>query len=437
MLTSWWWSMAVNYNPYVTQDSLEFLLDPASEKTFNKVNLLPYSQDFSQSVYWKTQDTGTLTINSSTQNSPINDRTATLFTVNPVGTDFGLYQDIDLNGGNRVKFSFYYKKGTYENLDIFGAHLSLSITRYLGGNGLGNTSVGINIVTNQTTSFNTSLVFDARVSPVGDGWYRVVAYFQAGNPLDSKTRLMIKFNQGAAGTISFWGAQISYNWASEEYAATALNQEIPQQLFGKIKNAVDPSVTFFPFGFCSNAKNDGVSIYETYATAITHQSYIRLDQDIVCNDLQNYSFNFWVKLRSNALATFNSLCGNLQTSQWLSVFLTNSSGAEWDVRYRDATGVYRNFTSITDINIKNTWTNICVTVDSSRNVSLYVNGEFKQTLSAANTQFVVRALSGGYASGSNYYAFQGSLGMASVYKKTLSAQEVRQNFFANKGRFGL
>lgn len=217
-----------------------------------------------------------------------------------------------------------------------------------------------------------------------------------------------------------------------------------KQFIGKIQNSVNPTKSISPVGACALSSLDSIPAYKTYSTTRTDQSYLELDESIVFNDQASYSMNFWVKLDSDARADLHSLCGALGTGQWLSIDLDSAvDGTDWFVRYRDGDGVYRSFEkinnipSIDNIDIRENWTNICVVVKSNRDVLLYVNGMYIDTQVSTNTLFTVRALAGGYSSSGNYYALQGSLGMASFYRKELSADEVYKNFYVIKGRFGL
>lgn len=177
--------------------------------------------------------------------------------------------------------------------------------------------------------------------------------------------------------------------------------------------------------------------FETNATLVTDANYISLAPQITFNDQTAYSLNFWVKLRPSAASTYHSLTGRNSTTPWLSVFTNNTTGSNWYVRYRQSGGVYTDFSAVTDYNIQTNWTNICLTIDTNRNVNFYLNGIFKQTQIPATTLFYVSILAGGYSSGGNFYALQGALAFSSIYSRTLSTDEVNQNFNALRGRFSL
>ena len=87
----------------------------------------------------------------------------------------------------------------------------------------------------------------------------------------------------------------------------------------------------------------------------------------------------------------------------------------------------------------NVWTNLCGVVSSS-DLKIYVNGELEGTTSNSNTMaprtgnFVIGAA---YYNGSVVDYFKGKMSTVMVYSNALTAAEVKQNFDAHKGRYGL
>jgi hypothetical protein len=83
------------------------------------------------------------------------------------------------------------------------------------------------------------------------------------------------------------------------------------------------------------------------------------------------------------------------------------------------------------------------TVDTSRNISFYVDGALlggsvDLNSSGSGTSYVrINRIMAGYSSSTSRYGFQGSMLCARIYSKTLSAAEVLQNFNATRGRVGI
>ena len=177
--------------------------------------------------------------------------------------------------------------------------------------------------------------------------------------------------------------------------------------------------------------------FDTNCTTINNTGYLSTSSQLTFDDASSYTVDFWIKMRANAQATNHSLLGRGTTSPWLLIDTNSTTGLSWSVRFRDVSGTYYTFSTISDTNIQS-WTNVTMTADTSRNLSLYVNGVFRQTLNVTSSSLLyVRRIAGGYSSGGNFYNFQGSLASAKLYNKTLSATEILQNYNAQKTRFGI
>ena len=182
--------------------------------------------------------------------------------------------------------------------------------------------------------------------------------------------------------------------------------------------------------------NSGPDRFDTNCTTITDIGYLSTSSQLTFADASSYTFDFWVKMRANAEVTGHSLLGRGSTNPWLPIYTGTTTGFSWNLRFRDSVGTYNIFTTISDTNIQN-WTNITITADTSRNLSLYVNGVFRETIVLTTSLFYVSRIAGGYSSGGNLYNFQGSMSTAKFYNTTLSAAEILQNYNAQKSRFGL
>jgi hypothetical protein len=177
--------------------------------------------------------------------------------------------------------------------------------------------------------------------------------------------------------------------------------------------------------------------FNTNATSVTDPNYLTC-ASITFADTATYSFEFWIKNRTTPAATFHSLMGRDSTNPWLLIEHLNTTGANWRPSFRENNATFNNFNTITNYNISNQWAHIIFTVDSSRNISFYLNGSLRQTLSTAvSTTFTTTRILGGYSSGGNYYSWQGLGSICRIYNKTLSLSEILQNYNATKTRFGL
>ena len=84
----------------------------------------------------------------------------------------------------------------------------------------------------------------------------------------------------------------------------------------------------------------------------------------------------------------------------------------------------------------NVWVNLCVTV-SGTTVKTYFNGDLSTTQVMDSTIKNFASEVFGIAAGYGYYRAQGDVPVASVYNRALTDNEVRQNFNAMRGRYGI
>jgi hypothetical protein len=85
------------------------------------------------------------------------------------------------------------------------------------------------------------------------------------------------------------------------------------------------------------------------------------------------------------------------------------------------------------------WTNITATVTGSGNSVIYINGisNVSATLSLPNTITNTLPLTLGNRANATDRGFSGNISVATIYNRALSAAEVKQNFNALRGRYGI
>lgn len=152
----------------------------------------------------------------------------------------------------------------------------------------------------------------------------------------------------------------------------------------------------------------------------------------------DYSVDVWVKC--NTINRINGIIGDLQFDWWaLSIQSNNTVRARH--KESDALGgpVVISNTQIT----ANKWYHICMTFSLENGMKLYINGIIDN--STSNTQpFLLNNRGPQYigqyrgGSSSSPNVLDGDIAMVRIYKfKTLTANEVQNNYNALKGRFGL
>jgi len=193
------------------------------------------------------------------------------------------------------------------------------------------------------------------------------------------------------------------------------------------------------FQSCSFSPGQPATFVNNITSFQSQSAYLTVLPTLTFNDLDTYTMDFWVKMRTGVEASNQSLVGRNSTNPWLMVVMGSTDGSVWHIRFRESTiGTYYVFNNVTDYNIVDNWTNITFTADASRNISFYLNGAFEQTLNVTtSTQLIISRIMGGYNSGQNQYNLQGSMSTAKFYNTVLTADQIAQNYNALKSRFNL
>lgn len=136
------------------------------------------------------------------------------------------------------------------------------------------------------------------------------------------------------------------------------------------------------------------------------------------------------------LTTYNNYNSGFNTYFLMAIF--NNAGGYTGVGMLDATGDFLGgFASGFALPLTgNTWSNVCFT-RSGNNFVTYFNGVLTKTLSAS-TNWTGTGRNIQIGSGvTGIGAYKGNLPIFMIYNKSLSSEEVLQNYNSTKGRFGL
>jgi hypothetical protein len=116
------------------------------------------------------------------------------------------------------------------------------------------------------------------------------------------------------------------------------------------------------------------------------------------------------------------------------ILVTPDGRAYFDVSDNVTSNVFISNTGVGS----NTWVNVVLVRESSNTFKGYINGVLDKTetktVGSCTTSYDLRI---GGQFDAPQYAFKGSISIASIYNRALSASEVLQNYNAQKGRFGL
>jgi len=143
-----------------------------------------------------------------------------------------------------------------------------------------------------------------------------------------------------------------------------------------------------------------------------------------CNS--NFTFNSWVN--ADVSDTYRTIISK-RTAGSIQIRFNSSNQVQIVDNNVVNVGTFTGFTASAS-----TWYNICV-VRILNTYTLYVNGTSVSSFTNANTYTYDADTVGENASGSERW--DGKISVISAYNRALSAEEIKQNFNAARGRFGI
>ena len=153
--------------------------------------------------------------------------------------------------------------------------------------------------------------------------------------------------------------------------------------------------------------------------------YIDWGNQIDFSSFSGISINIWVNYSStNSYSIFSK-----GASKNIGIWISGGNTLNFYIRTSSWSGH-----TISTLSAS-TWVNVCCTYDGS-NQKIYKNGILGDTNSKSGaipddgTDFYI-----GYLAGIPSFALNGNIGPYHIYNRALSAQEVKQNYNALKGRF--
>ena len=182
--------------------------------------------------------------------------------------------------------------------------------------------------------------------------------------------------------------------------------------------------------------NSTTKSFDTNVTLGTQSNNISCGT-ITFVDASEYTLDFWVKLRTGVGSTQNSIFGSYVAFPVLFISSTSNS---WTPRFFNSTNTDYTFNYITDYNLEQNWGNITLVFKSNRNIDFYLNSVYKQTITTANTSFIINKIASGFFQVQlgipTYYPLQGSISATKIYNRALIAPEIEKNYLTLKSRFG-
>lgn len=272
---------------------------------------------------------------------------------------------------------------------------------------------------------------------------------------------LIKFTNGFSGQ-NFTGSTQCLNWYNTQTNYTCVNKNYePIVTDGLVLNmdaGFTPSysssgVTWYDLSYGQNdgtlingptfnPDNEGSIVFDGI------NSYVSLPQSTPNQTYGNYSFSLWLSFTTTRTpsSTSNSMIMEAQNTLLGGVdnylyALSNSTVAGTNGRigfqtFNPLSTVY----TTTNTWVGGQWYNIVCTYNISTSTqSIYVNGVLEGSATIASCYFNTNTYFGigAYSVPPRQWFFNGKISNFVVYSKTLSTQEILQNYNVTKGRFGL
>ena len=380
--------MSTHYSPQIITDGLVFYYDMGNTQKSWKgaptTNLLTYSKDFSNAVWTTSLPPSTITPNYAT--APDGTNTATRL-VYQTGTNPRVFQNISSTVGLAYTFSVWLKSADGSTQTIY---------LYLRETGFGTTyATTACTVTSEWQRFSVSVVI-----PAGSVSIYTLIYRGATTPL---------------WDILAWGAQYEQGSFATELVntttstASRTNTQAIVDLTGN-NTVTASSLTYAADGaFSFNGSSNYISATGSGLTGSTTA----------------YTIMFWARRDVENRMPVSSLTGT--SFYW---YGDNS----W--RYvHGGVGGEHYYSKPTSIPL-GTWGHYCVTYNGAT-VTIYRQGVFQSSVASTGTADWSMGMQIGNWQGGSGYQWSGAISSVSMYNRALSATEVKQNFNALRGRYGI
>jgi hypothetical protein len=415
--------MTLSHSPKIVRDGLVLSLDPANQKSLPHQNLLLQSENLASTPWNQITGTGgAITRTNNSLQSPDGSNTATLINVSTFASGSSIYQDINSPGTKSYVASVYMKPGTMTG------NITLAVFYLTGG-----TTQGFNAIFNpQTGSFVSTTGISGISENVGNGWFKLSLSATGTDALN--TRLRFQIYSSSSGTIYYWGAQLRDAFSGEEYIKTESSAIYEST---NIINMVDSSVVGTPSGKSPSNLDNSLSYLATDLSYIGFPSL----PEIQFLGNSPYTLEAWVYPTINPGASNWTGIFDRESNPGIgrdgyNLYFLGSSGSNTyfaSDRFVAGSGVYPSIT-VNQSQSVNNWNHIVVRYNGI-NVKIYRNtvsgSSFASTGSITNTskQLTIGVRGGQY--------FTGKIGITNIYNIALSDDQIKQNFNALRGRYGV
>lgn len=394
--------MGVFSGPDVSESGLVLALDAANSKSYDSnENLLTYSEQFDNGAWSKVSTT----VSTNATAAPNGTLTADNVTNTPNSLSYLAQNKTGLSTTTTYTASVYVKPLTTNKVVAFewgGAWRSFNLSNLTdtGGGGTG------------------------QITVLDNGWYRI------SHTVTNVTSFNVIYI-GAYGTtadtvtVALWGAQLEIGSSASPYYATTASAKNRGTTWTDLSgNANTGTLTNGPTYSISNGGSivfDGTNDYLLTSSVATYGN--------------NTTWEAWIYCTGN-VSTYNMFMGRYLP--YFGFYTGNSF-----IFSNNISGTQQTIYTATNL-LLNTWYHATFTTSyngTNTTMKTYTNGTETATGTFAGAQgnysnkFMVG--DGNNGSDTSWFPFPGRVSNVKVYNRTLTAAEIRQNFNANRGRYGI
>lgn len=413
--------MSVYSGAEIVNNGLVLCLDAANTKSYRNYNMVTYSQDFQNAAYIKSlviSATGLLAPDGTLTASTLTDDSDTLFK--------NFLRSFTVPGDDLTTYniSLYIKKTSGGTSPMTGFNVTLTggstpksyFPRF-------NTDTGVlgGGDTNSVTSENNNywrISFTINNNNTGNNLLSI-SYYPAAGPYNSSDLA------STTGSQTVWGFQITRGAVLLPYK-TNVNVST-ETWYDLTSNACD--ATFFNGPSFENINNGTL-----YFDGVT--DYVQTTK--TWNDIKGANWNGHLTLEGvfkTIQSPPNSAMGYFgfqSASAYFKFMNTTNLFVDAGVTpgpTRIITPCITNFS-----NYFGTWVHVCGVYDGT--IKTYYNGVLQST-TVEHTLADISAVKFVAGDGMGYYSLKGNIGSLKVYNRALSADEIKQNYNAYRGRYGV
>jgi hypothetical protein len=407
--------MTVSYNSNAVSDSILFSVDPGNKKSFDgRENRFLYSEEFNN-AYWNKSG-----LSVSTNNRIAPNGTLTAEIANATSNAGTLNRNISFSTTNQDKYTFsvYLKQGTASQT---------APTIFFNGGGFVQGVINWSTMS-MSVGGDTGNQASGKLTILNDGWVRAEITARPSSASSNDANCVVYAANNSTGTVFIWGAQFERSESAGEYIRTTTSTVTRPTTLLNIPHP-RPNSLVLTGGVSYGGTNegtlyfDGVNDYGTVATDLLPGNQMTAEAWYKSEMPTPDNRQAWLIGKEGSYRLRFSPDGFIQA-------LIGTANNAW--------GSPGTFLSL-DIGPSSSWRHLAFSYDGS-NIRLYLNGELIGTTTTQITGAIVSGVGttivGFPYSAANAY-YKGYMGPIRVYSRGLTEKEIKQNFNAQRSRFGL